>query len=85
MAGKVDEGASGDIALAILRRNGSIGVPVYLWTLGGWVDFLTLTGPQFSAWVDVRCAGVGNSSFADAAAGSLLKVPNFTISRTNDW
>ena len=49
-------GATGDIAVAILRRNGSIAVPVYLWLGGAWVDFQSLTGAQFSTYVDARLA-----------------------------
>jgi hypothetical protein len=72
----VDAGATGDIAVAVLRRQGTIAVPVFVWDGAAWIDFATMTGPQFSAWVDARCAG---------AAQIGGKVPNVTISRTNDW
>lgn len=89
---EINNSASGDIAIAIQRRKGDIGVPVYIWIdLGSgpvWVDFLTLTGPQFSAWVDARCAANFNYPLSPSPAdppGTQTKVVNLTISRTNDW
>lgn len=73
-------GASGDIALAILRRQGAIGVPVYLWTSAGWVDFAALTPVQFSAWVDLRPTLYPPGDFS-----ATPKTESLTISRTNNW
>ena len=80
MQGDTSGSATGDIAIAVLRRKGDIGVPVYVWIdLGSgpsWVDFATLTAPQFSAWVDSRTA---------FAAQQTTKTVGVTLSRDNTW
>lgn len=85
MTSPIDSSATGDIAIAIQRRKGDISVPVYVWIdLGSgpaWVDFLSLTGTQFSAWVDQRCAGID----VDPTQPNQPKTPGFTLSRTNNW
>jgi hypothetical protein len=73
----IDGDATGDIAIAILRRKGDIAVPVYLWTGGQWVDFAVIPAAQFSAWVDLRPTLFPSGDFS--------KTDNLTISRTNDW
>lgn len=81
----MEAGASGDISIAILRRNGSIGVPVYLWLGGAWVDFQALTAAQFSTYVDNRLAAVNNPngvSYPDGVTATPQKVDGLTITRT---
>ncbi len=81
MPALIDGSATGDVAIVVLRRQGLISVPVYLWTASGWVDVSTLTVAQFSAWVDLRCQGGGGDPVLPVGP----KVVNLTISRYNDW
>lgn len=85
----MEAGASGDIAIAIQRRNGQITVPVYLWLGGVWVDFQTLTAAQFSTYVDARLATTSNPNGEiniNNPDGSITvvgqKVDGLTITRT---
>lgn len=70
--------ATGNIAVAILRRNGSIASPVYLWLGGQWVDFATLTAQQFGAWVTNRLSYT-------VQAEDVPPIDNLTINRTRTW
>lgn len=85
----MEPGATGDIAIAVLRRNGSINVPVYLWLGGAWIDFQALTAGQFSTYVDARLAasdnpnGEYNINHVDGAVTiAEKKVDGLTITRT---
>lgn len=56
----MEAGASGDIAIGILRRNGTITIPVYLWLNAAWVDLQTLTVGQWNTYVNARLVATAN-------------------------
>ena len=74
----MEPNATGDIAIAILRRKGDITVPVYLWLGGQWVDLATLTAQQFGVWVTNRLS-------YSALAEDIPPIENLTINRTPSW
>lgn len=74
----MEPNATGDIAIAILRRKGDITVPVYVWLGGQWVDLASLTAQQFSAWVTNRLT-------YSMRAEDVPPIDNLTINRTPSW
>lgn len=85
----MEAGASGDISIVLLRRNGTVTVPVYLWLGSVWVDVATLTSAQFSTYVDARLATLTNPNGQiniNNPDGTITvvgqKVDGLTITRT---
>lgn len=87
----MEAGASGDITICIMRRNGTVGIPIWLWLGGVWVDVATLTAAQFSAYVNARLATDvpnpnGYTSNPDSSTSAVtpairLRVDGLTISK----
>jgi hypothetical protein len=78
----MEQGATGDISIGILRRNGSITVPVYLWLGGAWVDLAALTAAQWNTYVTARLAATTNPQATLDANANQVKVDGLTITRT---
>lgn len=81
----MEAGASGDIAICILRSNGTVGVPIWLWLGGVWVDVANLTAAQFSTYVNARLATLLNPNgwAIDPTTAEYVpqKVDGLTISK----